>query len=129
MVDYFIGVRICALYRNVFGLSGNYEHLMKDYSSPQSPTLATRESFCFTAEDQTHARDPTDGLNLAIFIILAFIVILLLLGTFLELFPSHSSKENTLQQLVMSFSLVTNTTTLLSTKSGSGRLDSMNGMK
>ena len=52
---------------------------MKDYSSPQSPALATRESFCFTAEDQTHARDPTDGLNLAIFIILVFIVFLLLL--------------------------------------------------
>ena len=49
-----------ALYKSVFGLSGNYEHLMKDYSSPQSPALATRESFCFTAEDQTHARDPTD---------------------------------------------------------------------
>ena len=65
---------------SVFGLSGNYEHLMKDYSSPKSPALATRESFCFTAEDQTHARDPTDGLNLAILIILAFIVILLLLA-------------------------------------------------
>ena len=92
MVDYFIGVRMFALYKSVFGLSGNYEHLMKDYSSPQSPTLATRESFCFTAEDQTHARDPTDGLNLAIFIILAFIVILLLLGTFLELYQSHLVK-------------------------------------
>ena len=52
---------------------------MKDYSSGQSQALATSEGFCFTTEDQAHARDPTDCLNLAIFIILVFIVFLLLL--------------------------------------------------
>ena len=44
-------VRRCALYRGGFCLSGNYEHLMKDYSSGQSPALVTSEGFCFTSED------------------------------------------------------------------------------
>ena len=70
---------MCELYRGGFCLSGNYEHFMKDHSSGQSPAVATSESFHFTAEDLAHARDPTDCFNLAIFIILLFIVFLLLL--------------------------------------------------
>ena len=72
---------MCALQVCIFSLR-KLQHLMKDYSSGQSPALATSEGFCFTPEDQAHARDPTDCLNLAIFIILLFIVFLLLLGVF-----------------------------------------------
>ena len=114
--------------------------MMQDYDSLLAPLFGTDEAHCYTAEDRTHARDPTEGLDLVILIILASIAALICIGTLLELLTifsprntSHvaitTSSKSLSMQLVKSFSLVTNTTSLMSTKSGSGRLDSMNGMK
>ena len=120
--------------------SGNYAFMMQDFNSSLAPSLNTDEEHCYTAEDRTHARDPTTGLDLAILILLASIAVLMCIGTLLELstilFPrtsSHvaitTSSKSLSMELVESFSLVSNTSSLMSTKSGSGRLDSMNGMK
>ena len=114
--------------------------MMEDYNSLLAPFFGTTNDHCFTAEDKTHARDPTKGLDLVILVILAAIAVLICTGTLLDLpaliFPPTSSlaaiatSSNSLSlDLVKSFSLVSNAATLLSTKSGSGRLDSMNGMK
>ena len=114
--------------------------MMQDYNSSLAPFFSTDEEHCYTAEDRTHARDPTKGLDLAILIVLASIAVLMCIGTLLELsanlFPrtsSHvaitTSSKSLSMELVKSFSLVSNTSSLMSTKSGSGRLDSMNGMK
>ena len=114
--------------------------MMEDYNSLLAPLIGTDNDRCFTAEDKTHARDPTKGLDLVILVILAAIAVLICTGTLLDLlalvFPPTSSlaaiatSSNSLSlDLVKSFSLVSNAATLLSTKSGSGRLDSMNGMK
>ena len=120
--------------------AGNYGVMMKEYNSSLAPLFGTIESSCFTMEDRTHAKDPTKGLDLAILVILASIGVLIGLGTMLEiyelLFKCSSSDGATREnskflplELTKSFSLISNTSTLLSTKSGSGRLDSMNGMK
>ena len=74
-------VRMCALYRGGFRLSGNYEHLMKDYSSGQSPALTTHKwGLLFHSRGSSPCPRPNDCLNLVIFIILVFIDFLLLLG-------------------------------------------------
>ena len=119
--------------------AGNYGVMMKEYNSSLAPLFGTDDNNCFTMEDRTHARDPTKGLDLAILVILASIGVLIGLGTMLEIYellfkPSSSvaTKESSNflpLELTKSFSLISNTSTLLSTKSGSGRLDSMNGMK
>ena len=119
--------------------AGNYGVMMKEYNSSLAPLFGTDENSCFTMEDRTHAKDPTKGLDLAILVILASIGVLIGLGTMLEIYevlfkPSSSvstgESSNFLPlELTKSFSLISNTPTLLSTKSGSGRLDSMNGMK
>ena len=113
--------------------------MMEEYNSSLAPLFGTIESRCFTMEDRTHAKDPTKGLDLAILIILALIAVLIGLGTMLEIYEllfKHSSDGAAREsskflplELTKSFSLISNTSTLLSTKSGSGRLDSMNGMK
>ena len=111
--------------------SGNYAFMMKDYNSSLAPLFRTDEEHCYTAEDRAHARDPTKGLDLAIFVVLAWIAVLMCIGTLFELFPraiTTSSKCLTMK-LVKSFSLVSNTSSLMSTKAGSGRLESMNGIK
>ena len=118
--------------------AGNYGVMMKEYNSSLAPLFGTIESRCFTMEDRTHAKDPTKGLDLAILVILASIGVLIGLGTMLEIYEvlfkrsSAAAKESSNflpLELTKSFSLISNTSTLLSTKSGSGRLDSMNGMK
>ena len=120
--------------------AGNYGVMMKEYNSSLAPLFGTIESSCFTMEDRTHAKDPTKGLDLAILIVLALIAVLIGLGTMLEIYEllfKHSSSDGAAREsskflpleLTKSFSLISNTSTLLATKSGSGRLDSMNGMK
>ena len=119
--------------------AGNYGVMMKEYNSSLAPLFGTDDNNCFTMEDRTHAKDPAKGLDLAILVILASIGVLIGLGTMLEIYellfkPSSSvaTKESSNflpLELTKSFSLISNTSTLLSTKSGSGRLDSMNGMK
>ena len=114
--------------------------MMQDYDSSLAPLFGTDEDHCYTAEDRTHARAPTEGLDLVILIILASIAVLMCTGTLIELRTllsprntSHvaiaTSSKSLTMELVKSFSLVSNTSSLMSTKSGSGRLDSMNGMK
>ena len=125
------------LYMHIaYSCSGNYAFMMQDYNSSLAPLFTTDEEHCYTAEDRTHARDPTKGLDLAIFLVLAWIAALMCIGTLLELFPRASSdaaittsSKSLTMELVKSFSLVSNTSSLMSTKSGSGRLESMNGIK
>ena len=113
-----------------FSFLGNYFAMMENYSSTFSPTFATTERFCYESDDKTHARDPTKGLELTIFIILGLIGLLICLGTLIELATYRKKeKEGVPMQLIKSFSLVSNSASLLATKSGSGHLDSMNGMK
>ena len=118
--------------------AGNYGVMMKEYNSSLAPLFGTDDNNCFTMEDRTHAKDPAKGLDLAILVILASIGVLIGLGTMLEIYEvlfkrsSAAAKESSNflpLELTKSFSLISNTSTLLSTKSGSGRLDSMNGMK
>ena len=118
--------------------AGNYGVMMKEYNSSLAPLFGTDDNNCFTMEDRTHAKDPTKGLDLAILVILASIGVLIGLGTMLEIYEvlfkrsSVAARESSKflpLELTKSFSLISNTSTLLATKSGSGRLDSMNGMK
>ena len=112
-----------------FDISGNYAAMMEQYNSSFSPTFGTSESFCYKSEDKTHARDPTEGLDLFIIVILGLIGFLICIGTLIELSRDREKKDGVAMQLIKSFSLVSNTASLLATKSGSGHLDSMNGMK
>ena len=114
-----------------FSFLGNYAAMMENHSSTFSPTFGTTERFCYESDDKTHARDPTKGLELTIFIILGLIGLLICLGTLTELAATYrkKEKEGVPMQLIKSFSLVSNSSSLLATKSGSGHLDSMNGMK
>ena len=103
--------------------------MMKEYNSTFAPTFGTLERFCYTSEDKTNARDPTEGLDFVILVVLGLIGFLMCVGTLIELTTEREKKDSVPMQLIKSFSLVSNTTSLLSTKSGSGHLDSMNGMK
>merc|ERR1712012_1472085 len=102
---------VCFFYPNKdyqIKFSGNYLAMMDEYNSTFSPSLETKDWLCYKSEDKTHARDPTKGLDLAM---------------------ESKGKDRVGLQLVKSFSLVSNTNSLLATKSGTGHLDSMNGMK
>ena len=103
--------------------------MMQEYNSTFSPTFGTLERFCYESEDKTHARDPTEGLDLVVLVILGVIAFLMCIGTLIELARDREKKDGVPMQLIKSFSLVSNTSSLLATKSGSGHLDSMNGMK
>ena len=105
--------------------------MMEEYNSTYSPTFGTFDRFCYESEDKTHARDPTKGLDFIILVILGVIGVLMCIGTLIELTTDNKKKEKegVPMQLIKSFSLVSNTKSLLATKSGSGHLDSMNGMK
>ena len=103
--------------------------MMEEYNSTFSPTFGTLERFCYKSEDKTHARDPTEGLDFVVLVILGLIGFLLCIGTMIELTTDREKKDGVGMQLIKSFSLVSNTNSLLATKSGTGHLDSMNGMK
>ena len=104
--------------------------------------FTTREEYCFTKENKTNASEPTDPLNMAIYIVLGCIGLLMLIGTLAELLPLLSSTTSSPldgggkapdglgMQLLKSFSLYSNGNALLSTKQGgAGHLDCMNGMR
>ena len=66
--------------------------MMDEYNLTFSPSFSTKDRFCYKSEDKTHARDPTKGLDLAIFVILGLIRLLICVGTVLEM--AMESKGN-----------------------------------
>ena len=100
---------------------------MEEYNSSLAPLFGTDDNNCFTMEDRTHAKDPTKGLDLAILVILASIGVLIGLGTMLEIYEvlfkrspvAGKESSNFLPlELTKSFSLISNTSTLLSSARG-----------
>merc|ERR1712218_391086 len=100
--------------------------MMKEYNSTFAPTFDTMERFCYTSEDKTNAKDPTEGFDFVILVVLGLIGFLMCIGTLIEVSTDREKKDGVPIQLIKSFSLVSNTASLLATKSGTGHLDSMN---
>ena len=120
---------------------------MKKYASALAPvvSVAHGDLQCVTDDHKTNSgvvtEDIDDGLNLVIFSILGVIGLLIFVGTLIELssklkpsIPSilepNTSALSIPVQLLKCFSLFSNGSSLLSTRStGSGHLGSINGMK
>ena len=79
---------------------GNYEAMMDEYNSTFSPSFETKDMLCYKSEDKTHARDPTKGLDLAIFVILGLIGFLICVGTLLELTTESKGKDRVGSELI-----------------------------
>ena len=79
---------------------GNYVAMMDEYNSTFSPSFRTKDRFCYKSEDKTHARDPTKGLDLAIFVILGLIGFLICVGTLLELAMESKGKDRVGSELI-----------------------------
>ena len=126
----------------------NYKLLMTDFESPLAPVVnVTYGDFqCYDEDHKTNVETSftenlDDGLNLVIYSILGVIGLLIFVGTLVEIstlmrpsIPSILEPKTTTTsvslELLKSFSLYSNGSSLLSTKAaGTGRLDSMNGMK
>ena len=80
--------------------SGNYVAMMDEYNSTFSPSFETKDMLCYKSEDKTHARDPTKGLDLAIFVILGLIGLLICVGTLLELAMESKGKDRVGSELI-----------------------------
>ena len=74
--------------------------MMDEYNSTFSPSLETKDWLCYKSEDKTHARDPTKGLDLAIFVILGLIGFLICVGTLLELATESKGKDRVGSELI-----------------------------